>query len=290
MPGPYTHPQTGELIDVSWPTDKPHVSFSELTDWIECPFRHKLTHIDKLGTFSETPHLSFGTGVHAANENFIKTRTMDRALAHSVIRESWERNHDLFTRGPFPWWASEGFGKVDDWIAKADKLMDDVPAFLDAMFPGWECHQAEELLYEQIPGHRIYFKGFIDAVLRVKDKRGKTKYRIIDWKTCGWGWRKEKMEDFNVHLQLVLYKNFWSKKHGIDPRDVQCAFALLKRDGAPGRSISLVPISVGPTVVDRGLRVINNHVRAVEKGFFAKNRDACRFCEFENTEHCPPSL
>jgi hypothetical protein len=284
------HPETGEELFTSWPTGKPHVSFSELSDWIQCPFRHKLLYIDKLGTFTITPHLSFGTGVHDANENYIKTRVMDKSIAYDIIRKSWIDNHELFSKGPFPWWASDGFGTVEDWINKADRIMNDVPLFLDKMFPGWTCFEAEELLYEQIENQPIFFKGFVDGILVVKDKRGRDKYIIIDWKTCGWGWTKDKQDDFDVHLQLLLYKYYWTKKHNINSRDVKAAFALLKRDGKPGNSVSLIPIQAGPTPIEKGLRIVDNHIRSVSKGFFIKNRDACKFCEFNNTVHCPPSL
>lgn len=285
--GMIIHPETGEELHVTWRTGKPHISFSELTDWIQCPFKHKLSHIDKLGTSSITPHLGFGTGVHDASENYIKTRIMDNSIAHQVIRKAWSENEELFTKGPFPWWAKNGFGVVEDWIKKADMLLADIPSFLEKTFPDWRCFSAEELLYEKIEGHSIYFKGYIDGVLVVKDKRGKDKYYIIDWKTCSWGWSREKQEDPNVQLQLLLYKNYWSKKHNINSRDVRCAFALLKRDGKPGLSVSLLPIQAGPTPIEKGLSVINNHVKAVEKGFFPKNRNACKFCEFNNTVHCP---
>lgn len=286
----FTHPVTGEILKSDWKTGKPHISFSEVSDWIQCTFRHKLLHIDKIGKSGVTPHIGFGSGVHDANENYIKTRVMDHSIAHTHILKGWEENKELFTKGPFPSWAPKGFGVVDDWIKKADTIMGDVPAFLDTTFPDWKCYEAEELLYEKIEGHEIFFKGYVDAIIETKDKRGKPKYTIIDWKTCGWGWPKEKQEDFNVQLQLLLYKNFWTKKHGIDPRDVRCAFALLKRDGKPGNSVGIVPIQAGPTPVENGLKIINNHVRAVKKGMYIKNRNSCKFCEFDGTEHCPPSL
>lgn len=284
------NPETGEPLDFSWPTGKPHISFSELSNWIECPFRHKLLYIDKLGEFSTTPHLSLGTGVHDSNEEYIKTRVMDKSIAFKIIEKSWKDNNDLFTNGPFPSWASAGFGSVEDWLAKADKIMDDVPGFLDEQFPGWQCHDAEELLYERIENHKIRFKGFIDGILKVVDKKGKVKYWIIDWKTCGWGWARDKQQDFKTQLQLILYKNYWSKKHGVDMKDIRCAFILCKRDAKPGKSMGIVPISVGPTTSSRGLKIIDNHVRAVEKGLYLKNRGSCFFCEFQNTKHCPPNL
>ncbi len=286
----FLHPVTGEEIIFDWKTGKPHISFSELSDWIQCTFRHKLLHINKIGTFGITPHVGFGSGVHNANEKYIKTRVMDRSIAYDEIRKSWEENKELFTNGPFPSWARDGFGTVEDWIKKADKILDDVPAFLDEVFPGWECFDAEELLYEKIEGHDIYFKGYVDGIIILKDKRGNKKYVIIDWKTCGWGWTKDKQDDFNVQLQLLLYKHYWSKKHSINTRDVKCAFILLKRDGKPGKSISPVIVQAGPTPVSNGLKIIDNHIRAVKKGMFIKNRSSCKFCEFDGTEQCPPNL
>lgn len=278
----------GPVID--WPTGKGHVSFSELSDWVQCPFRHQLLHIKKLGKFSTTPHIGLGQGVHDANESYIKTRVMDKTIAEKIITKHWKDNEKLFTEGPFPDWAPKGFGVLDDWIKKSNMILDDVPAAIEKEFPGWECHDAEEYLYEPIDGQPIKFKGYIDGILKVKNKRGKLLYWIIDWKTCGWGWPREKQQDFNVHLQLILYKHYWAKKHGINPKDVRCAFGLLKRDSKPGAAVAFLPISVGPVVGSRGLKVIDNHARAVKKGMFLKNRANCKFCEFENTEHCPPNM
>ena len=39
----------------TFPTGKPHVSFSEIKIWKECPWRHKLTYIDKIDMFADAP-------------------------------------------------------------------------------------------------------------------------------------------------------------------------------------------------------------------------------------------
>ena len=78
-------------------------------------------------------------------------------------------------------------------------MWDEVNEFLDKEFPGWECFEAEEQLYEPIEDLKepLSFKGFIDGVLKVPKKRGKGhEYWIIDWKTAGaWGWRRDKKQD-----------------------------------------------------------------------------------------------
>jgi hypothetical protein len=273
-----------------WPTGKPHVSFSELSNWLECSYRHKLLFIDGLGSFVQTPHLAFGTGVHNSNEKYIKTRVMDKSIALDFIKKAWKTNEELFTKGPFPSWAPKGFGSVEDWLAKADRVLDDVPPFLEKEFPGWVCYSSEEQLNESIDGQTLKLKGFIDAVISYDGPRKKKKYQIIDWKTCGWGWDKEKQRDFKTQLQLILYKVFWAKKHDIPMKDIACAFALIKRDAKPGKSLGLVKVSVGAKTSARGLRVIENYERSVRNGLFLKNRDSCKFCEFANTVHCPTDL
>ena len=70
-----------------FPTGKPHISFSELFAWKECPYRHKLLHIDKLGSFDPSPYLGFGTGVHATCEHYIETREIDKELALPVTSQ-----------------------------------------------------------------------------------------------------------------------------------------------------------------------------------------------------------
>ena len=59
------------------PTGKPHVSFSEVKIWKECSYRHKLAYVDKLDVYENNPYADYGTAVHNAIENYLKTRTMD---------------------------------------------------------------------------------------------------------------------------------------------------------------------------------------------------------------------
>ena len=62
----------------SFPTGKPHISFSEWKAWKECPFRHKLAYIDKIDTFQPSPFLDFGTAVHEGAESFLNEGTVPR--------------------------------------------------------------------------------------------------------------------------------------------------------------------------------------------------------------------
>ena len=50
---------------------------------------------------------------------------------------------------------------------------------------------------------------------------------IIDWKSCSWGWDREKRNSKLITYQLTLYKKFFCQKHNIDPKIVETHFALL---------------------------------------------------------------
>tara|TARA_R110002020_G_scaffold37124_4_gene111999 strand:+ start:34646 stop:35485 length:840 start_codon:yes stop_codon:yes gene_type:complete len=274
--------------NINFPTGKKHVSFSEIKSWKECPWRHKLVHIDKVDVFEPSPYLDFGTAVHEGCETYLKNRTTDKEKLLKDITDAWEK-HGF---GEPEWYEKmPGWYKhvpVEEWCRWASNMWDEVPDFLDETFPGWECFEAEEMLYENIENKDLNFKGYIDGVIKVPKKKGEGhNYWIIDWKTSqAYGWRRSKKQDILMTAQLILYKNFWSRKHGIPLSDVRCGFVLLKRGGKPGRVCELVTVSVGPKTLTRGIKMLNSMISSVRKGLFLKNRDSCRYCQFKDTEYC----
>jgi hypothetical protein len=162
-----------------------------------------------------------------------------------------------------------------------------VPDFLEREFPGWQYMGAEFELYEPISGSPLSFKGFIDGVITCKGKRGEDLIWILDWKTAGpGGWHPEKRKDPLVQMQLALYKSFLSEKLSLDKKNVRCAFLLLKRGAKPGKTCESLHVSVGPVTEARALKVVSDMVRTVEKRMFLKNRLSCKFCQFQDTQHC----
>ena len=274
--------------EISFPTGKPHVSFSEIKQWKECSYRHKLAYIDKIETFEPSPYLDFGTAVHEGCENLLKSRQYDKDKILTEMKSAWQQNDfenpEWYSQQP-GWYKHEPY---ETWSTWAQNMWDEVLEFLDSTFPGWECFEAEEELYEVIENKDLNFKGFIDGVLKVPKKRGEGHvYWIIDWKTAGaWGWRRDKKQDLGMTAQLILYKHFWARKHNIPLKDVRCGFVLLKRGGKKGKICELVDVSVGPKTLVKGIKLMNNMVSAVRRGIYLKNRDSCKFCPYYQTEHC----
>jgi len=274
-----------------FPTGKLHVSFSEIKEWAECSWRHKLTKIDKIDMFEPSPYLGFGTAVHEGCENMLEGKDLNKAKLLNDIREDFKKHGfddpEWVAKQP-GWYKKSSDVGVEKWCEWAENMWAEVPDYLDKEFPGWETVKAEEELYEDIEGKPVKFKGFIDAIIKTPKKRGAGyNYWILDWKTAGaYGWRRDKKQDFKMQAQLVLYKHFWSKKHSIPLSDIRCGFILLKRGGKPGKVVDIVPISVGPKTLAKGIKMMNNMITSVANGMYLKNRNSCKFCPYEGTKHC----
>lgn len=279
-----------EQITNEFPTNKPHISFSEVKNWKECSYRHKLLYVDKLSKFDPSPYLDFGTAVHAGCESLIETGVIDKDTILKEMKEAWVlndfENPDYYENMP-SWYKHEPFETWEKWALNS---WGDVPDFLDKEFPGWECFNAEEYLYEPITeiDKPLFFKGFIDGVLKVPKTRGKGHvYWILDWKTAGpRGWSRDKKQDITMTAQLILYKHFWSIKHGIPLKDIRCGFILLRRGVKPGKICMLVPVSVGPKTMAKATKIMKSMISSVRKKLYLKNRYSCTYCQFKNTEHC----
>ena len=277
-----------------FPTNKPHISYSEVKNWRECPWRHKLLYIDKLGTFEASVYTEFGTAVHAGAEKYLKTKIIDVPMVHNMIDGSWKKHrldHPDVVQKAIDSAADSGWTfrhfPVESWKEWATTILGDLETFMNENFNDWVYLAAEDELYEPIEGEEIKFKGFIDGIIGDVTKRGKKRIWIIDWKTSGpGGWRRDKKQDFLTQAQIASYKIYWSKRENIDPKDIRCAFVLLKRESKPGKSISLVPISVGPKMMEKTNKLVSNMVSGVKRGLLIKNRESCKFCEFRATEHC----
>lgn len=276
------------------PTGKPHISFSELNDWISCSWRHKLKNIDKLYEQRPSPIPMFGTIIHSANEYYLKHRIMQTDVAITKIKTTWNecRNRsqeDLkLTDLEYTQFLKDFNEKDQEKFEKdATIILAEVPKFLDDNFPNWEFIDAEHMLYENLDDIPYAFKGYIDGIIKCDGKRKNQKVIwLLDWKTSSFGWVREKKEDPLVKQQIVFYKYFYAKKHNIDPKDIRVGFAILKRSAKIGTHCELFTVSVGDVTVKRALKYIRNMLLSLEKGIALKNKFNCVWCDFYNTEHC----
>jgi hypothetical protein len=287
--------KTPDISEIKFPTMKPHVSYSEVRCWKECAYRHKLLYINKIGVDEPSPYLSYGTAIHDGIEKFLKTGKMDKEAVFKNITDEWEKhgfdsNEWITAQADYrksQGWRPKKHDHLPVWIDFADTALSEFPDFLRETFGEYEVISAEEQLYEYFPEAEIFFKGFIDALLKV-NIRGKDYYYVIDWKTAGdKGWYASKRRDILTWAQIALYKAFWRNKKNLDIKSVKCGFVLLKRGGSPGSVCELVKVSVGPKAEENAIKILRTMVKTVRRGIYLKNRNSCLFCEFKNTPACP---
>ena len=201
-----------------------HISYSELKEWTDCAWKHKLNYIEKIKEFKGNEHTSFGSALHTVCE--------------VIVQKPDEKDLDILFEQEF----IKNLKKVKEADSQIDFSADLVSSMrsqgkhiiqfilpaLKKYFGKFELVSVEEQLYEPIENEKINknFKGFIDLVVYTPDTK---KYHIIDWKTCSWGWDSRKKTDKMITYQLSLYKHFWAKKHEKNHKDVATHFALLKR-------------------------------------------------------------
>lgn len=275
---------------------RPHISYSEMVEFAtNCQHRWNLNYLQNLRSSVYSIHFDFGTAIHEAVERHWTRKdpiTVDEAVLFFMekMRELYKQNGDKYEH-PI------SNKEVEDLIRGGENILRGLNKCEE--LKGAEVVHNEYQLFEQIDredGVDIKFKGFIDIVFRMKDKRGNPILYVCDFKTCSWGWDGDTRQDRWKHYQLFLYKYYLCKKFDLDPKFVRTAFILLKKRPPKGTDpVEFFPISAGPVSVQRALDTLHSNLTEmkvrIEKGEFDKNRDACRdkfgnICPFYKTDKC----
>lgn len=266
-----------ETTNVEYIKLRKHISYSEISTWMDCAYRHKLKYLDEIKTDKDGPsvHTEFGQAIHDALEIYITTRVMP------PISQVQDQILELFKVLP-------DFDKIkmSDWLDVVEPILSEVPEYMENVFgKDWEFVAAEYPLMEQIDKHEHMFKGFIDGVIKGTNKKGEKQFVFIDWKSCGYFWPLAKRTDPKKTMQLAFYKYFYCKKYNIPLKDTKCGFFLLRRSKKTG-NCEWVVVSVGEKAVEKALGTIDNMLGYIQKRMFPKDRSSCTYCQFSGTEHC----
>jgi ATP-dependent exoDNAse (exonuclease V) beta subunit len=257
-------------------TEIKRISFSELKIWNECPYKHKLLYGDKISGFIGNEHTAFGTAVHKVCEETITKEVLN---PHLIFENEFNSELARLTQAGY----ELNQVLVSEMRAQAPVLCKlAIPAVKD-FFEKYEVVSVEEPLLEDITEFESdkKFKGFIDLVLKTSDG----KIHIIDWKTCSWGWDSRRKSDPMTTYQLAYYKNYYAKKHNINPENIETYFALLKRT-AKKDNVEIFKVTSGPKKMKNSLKLLKKAVINIDRNNYIKNRLSCRRCEFYKTEHC----
>ena len=268
-----------------------HISFSELKQWVECPWKHKLNYIDEINRFKGNVHTAFGTSLHTVCESLTLNDNKEgfdwsTYNAHDHFEEEFVKNlKELKNTSPD---AALDPKLINDMRAQGKHLTQFILPGLKKTFGKFKLISVEEKLYEDIkkgPSSKK-FKGFIDLVIFTPSD---DKYHIIDWKTCSWGWDNRRKTDKMVTYQLTLYKHFWCQRHDKSYNEVVTHFALLKRT-AKKNNVEIFKVSNGAKKIENALKLLGKAVYNIENNNFLKNRLSCYgkfgICEYYKSNHC----
>ena len=253
-----------------------HISFSEMKIWNECSYRHKLEYLEGHRSFKGNEYTAFGTAVHSYCEQALLKEVKDpNKLFNDEFVKGLEK---LIVDG-----VELDQKLVNQMEPQGTGILPEVlPGINDYFEAGFEVLKTEEELYENMEGTEYKFKGFIDLVVKTPDG----KIHIIDWKTCSWGWNRQRRSEPMTTYQLTLYKNFYAKKHGIDPSKIETHFALLKRTAKKGSKVEIFRVTSGPRKTTSAMALLNKAIQNIENKTSIKNRLSCKYCAFYKTEHC----
>jgi len=252
-----------------------HISYSELKNWVLCPFYHKLVNIDKLKGFKGNEYTAFGTAIHSVCESkLLKEQINDEEFFVSSFSDCIAAlDSDVAVDSRL----------VDQMVGQGKAILPEIEGALIEYFgPDYEVVSTEEQLMVPIQEVDYNFKGYIDAVIKTPDG----KYHIVDWKSCSWGWDMKKRTDPMITYQLTLYKKYYAIKHNIDPDIIETHFALLKRTSKKGH-VEFFRVSSGNRKTTNASNLLMKAIKNISNGKYIKNKLSCRRCEFYKTEHCP---
>ena len=266
-----------------------HISFSAWRDWLFCPYKFKITRLDKVRAFEGNQYSTFGTAVHDTSEQLVILEQKNKT--NNGIKSDDEFDAEKFFEKRF----KEELEKLPEEkrnTISADTLKqmkqqgkDLVPLIIPALneyFGEHELFSAEYELRQRIDGHPDFdFYGFVDLIVKTSDG----KYHIIDWKTCSWGWDMKKRTSKEYTYQLTFYKHFFSKQMNVELDKIETHFGLLKRT-AKKNKVELFKVTSGNKKMSNALNILDRCVTNVEKKNFIKNRLSCSQCEFKNSVYC----
>lgn len=249
-----------------------HVSFSELRLFNECGWKWLLLKVFGVKLDDRSFQMEFGKAVHSGMEVlYSPTGGLDAGAAAEHALGMYERSlKELSIDHPTD-------------AAEAERIKQFIPRFYEDCLrcpelEGIVTLRSELQLMQPIlrtDGLSVGFKGFIDITF-VKRLKRKTVIYIADFKTCQWGWPAKKFQDIEVISQLLLYKHFFCKMMGADPRNVSIAFILLKKRPKDGDlTVDVCKVSAGPKATQRALDYLQTSITAMHSYSYERNFSSC---------------
>ena len=252
--------QQPDLLDATPPsgTAPLRLSFSRVDTYRKCPLQYRFRYLDGLPE-EPSPHLSFGSSIHAALEAFWDRKLPDPPPVEVLLQALYDQ------------WDSSGFAGVhrDEqlrWYRHArDVVVRHHARFADARLTPVACEQWFTL---SLPDD-IEVAGAIDLVIPSQASIG-----IVDWKTNR---RAKSRSQVAGSLQLAIYalaaKHLW----GYEPAWVALDFVV------PGVRVTVPREEIDTEAAVTTIREVAAQIRS--ERFDPRPTPLCSWCDFR--AECP---
>ena len=295
--------QKHTLKEINYATEKA-ISYSQISMFLGCPHKWALQYRDGYYTYEPSIHTLFGTSLHEALQHYITTiynesgAAADRidieAYFEERVRENYQSEYKKNNKTHF-------INPVElrEFYEDGVKILNFVKKKRSGYFgkKGWYLVGCElPILLTPHPEFKnILYKGYLDIVLYHEPTNT---FKIVDIKTSTKGWDDKTKKDETKQLQLVLYKNFFSKQFGVPEENIDIEFFIVKRkiwEESPypiSRIQEFVPAS-GKVKLNKAIKTIDsfienifNHDGSYKDNKFEPNPDKwnCTFCPFKNNK------
>lgn len=279
------------------------ISYSQFTLHAQCPRRWKLDYIDNKRVYQQTIHTLFGTCFHNTIQNYLHVLFNESVK----VAESIDLNDYLKKQLMSLYAASVEDGNHYTTPQELSEFYNDGVAILDyfkkkrSVFFNTKHHKLmgiEEPLRVELQKN-IVFLGFIDII--IKDTRDDT-YIIFDIKTSTAGWNKYQKADKTKTAQLLLYKEYYAKKLGVDVESIDVEYLIVRRkinedlEFTPKRIQTFVPASGKPSR-NKVQNMLNEFIDncftdegeyKLDANYPAIKTSKCKYCPYVNDETlCP---
>lgn len=281
-------------------TTKHVVSFSQFSQWNECPFRWFLNYVKKHRFREPSIHLLFGTSMHEVIQSYItaifksvkvgealdllKMLSLRMAINYKLMKEEFPDIEEPVSKEEMVEFYYDGV-EILNWLKKHRK--------------DYFNTKTHELIGIEIPADRelvpgLKFVGDLDIVLKEKKT---DKVKIIDIKTATKSWNSYKKSSDSTTMQLVIYKIFYADKYNIPADNISIEYLVVKRklkanSEFPQKRIQKVIPASGKPTRNKIIYKLKSFVTSAyrddaeynEEGIFPKIPlpSNCRFCEYND--------
>jgi hypothetical protein len=281
-------------------TELKKVSYSQYSEYKKCPYSWYLSYAKKMKKYSDSIHTVFGTAIHECLQSYINALYTKSALEADQLNlnEQFIKKYDSLIKESKNLKVSDK--EYDEFLNDGKIILEyfTLPSNRIKFFPTkrYEIIGIEYPLDVPLKNGNMKYCGFLDLVLKDKSTG---KIKIIDFKTSTRGWNEYQREDKTKLNQLLLYKIFYHKIFGVDLKDIEVEFIILKRklienvSFPQSRLQKVVPHSELKSCKDAS----NDFNEFLKKSFVGgernqketdfprtpgTNRKNCKYCEYSN--------